>query len=153
MSTNPAAKKSRTGEPLAACNHVRLHLFPPFKHTHAGRSLAERLAAGESVLAAEGYVLALARMGYLAHGVWVPEVILDHPEVLRSLHYEFIHAGSDVTEAFQVIYISSWPTISQYQLNQVLVPSLKHRCNLATGLQSGGHGISSYRVLQVDGGC
>ena len=38
----------------------------------------------------------------MATGVWVPEFLIDHPEVLRSLHYEFVHAGSDVTEAYQV---------------------------------------------------
>ena len=62
----------------------------------------ERLAAGEHILCAEGYLLALSRMGYIAHGVWVPEFILDHPEVLRSVHYEFLHSGTDVTVAFQV---------------------------------------------------
>ena len=62
----------------------------------------ERLAAGESILCAEGYLLELARMGYLAHGVWVPEFILEAPEVLESVHKMFVHCGSDVTEAFQV---------------------------------------------------
>ena len=66
------------------------------------RGLEERLAAGEMILCAEGYLLALARMGYLAHGVWVPEFILEQPEVLRNIHNEFVHAGTDVTEAFQV---------------------------------------------------
>ncbi len=62
----------------------------------------ERLKAGEDVVCAEGYLLALCRMGYIAHGVFVPEFLLEQPEVLKSVHYEFIHAGSDVTEAFQV---------------------------------------------------
>ena len=66
------------------------------------RGLVERLAAGEMVLCAEGYLLELARMGYLAHGVWVPEFLLETPEVLRTVHREFVHCGSDVTEAFQV---------------------------------------------------
>ena len=68
----------------------------------ASQGLEERLAAGEHVLCAEGYLLALARQGYIAHGVWVPEFILEQPEVLRNVHYEFVHAGTDVTEAFQV---------------------------------------------------
>ena len=65
--------------------------------------LVERLEAGEHILCAEGYLLALCRMGYLTHGVWVPEFILEQPEVLKNVHYEFIHAGTDVTEAFQVV--------------------------------------------------
>ena len=39
---------------------------------------------------------------HIAHGVWVPEFILEQPEVLRNVHYEFIHAGTDVTKAFEV---------------------------------------------------
>lgn len=70
--------------------------------TAAVRGLEQRLADGERVLCAEGYLLALSRMGYIAHGVWVPEFILEQPEILRNVHREFIHAGSDVTEAFQV---------------------------------------------------
>ena len=30
----------------------------------------------------------------------MPEVVLDHPEAVRELHREFVHAGSDVVEAF-----------------------------------------------------
>ncbi len=67
------------------------------------KGLEQRLADGERVLCAEGYLLALARMGYIAHGVWVPEFILEQPEVLRNVHHEFVHAGTDVTEAFQVL--------------------------------------------------
>ena len=66
------------------------------------RGLEERLAAGETILCAEGYLLALARMGYIAHGVWVPEFILEQPEVLKMLHRMFVHSGTDVTEAYQV---------------------------------------------------
>ena len=68
----------------------------------AVRGLKERIANGETVLCAEGYLLALSRRGYIAHGVWVPECILEQPEVLRSVHEEFVHAGTDVVEAFQV---------------------------------------------------
>lgn len=66
------------------------------------RGFVERLEAGENILCAEGYLLALSRRGYIAHGVWVPEFMLDQPEVLKSVHYEMAHAGSDVMEAFQV---------------------------------------------------
>jgi len=65
-------------------------------------SLVERLEAGEYILCAEGYLLALCRRGYIAYGLFVPDFLVDCPEVLRPVHHEFIHAGSDVTVAFQV---------------------------------------------------
>ena len=68
----------------------------------ARRGLEERLAAGETILCAEGYLLAFSRSAYVAPGLWVPEFVLDHPEVVRGKHYEFVRAGSDVTEAYQV---------------------------------------------------
>ncbi len=46
--------------------------------------------------------MALTRMGYVCTGVWVPEFILVRPEVLRGVHHMFVHAGTDVSEAFQV---------------------------------------------------
>ena len=51
---------------------------------------------------AEGYLLEFERRGYLKSGAFVPEVVLDHPELVRQLHEEFIHAGSDVVLAFTV---------------------------------------------------
>ena len=51
--------------------------------------------------------MALARRGYIAHGVWVPDFMLEQPEVLKSVHYEMAHAGSDVMEAFQVSHLIS----------------------------------------------
>lgn len=42
------------------------------------------------------------RRGYLKCGGNVPEVVLDNPELVRILHREFVHAGSDVVEAFTV---------------------------------------------------
>ena len=44
----------------------------------------------------------LERRGYLQFGRYGPEVVLDHPTILKSLHEEFAHAGSDVIEAFTV---------------------------------------------------
>src|SRR5690606_3510122 len=61
--------------------------------------LLERLEAG-SVICAEGYLFELERRGYLQAGAYVPEVVLEHPEKVRELHREFVHAGSDVVEAF-----------------------------------------------------
>ena len=37
--------------------------------------------------------------GYLQAGAFVPEVVLEHPEVVTQLHRDFVHAGSDVVEA------------------------------------------------------
>ena len=62
------------------------------------QSLLERLAVGP-VICAEGYVFELERRGYLQAGAFVPEVVLEHPEVVTQLHRDFVHAGSDVVEA------------------------------------------------------
>src|SRR4051794_10614396 len=61
--------------------------------------LLERLAQGP-VICAEGYLFELERRGYLQAGGFVPEVVLEHPEKVAELHREFVHAGSDVVEAF-----------------------------------------------------
>ncbi|MFB3149847.1 MAG: homocysteine S-methyltransferase family protein, partial [Alphaproteobacteria bacterium] len=60
--------------------------------------LMERLADGP-VICAEGYLFELERRGYLQAGAFVPEVVSDHPDVVRQLHQDFVHAGSDVVEA------------------------------------------------------
>src|SRR5947209_11485868 len=61
--------------------------------------LLERLKQGP-VICAEGYLFECERRGYLQAGAFVPEVVLEHPEVVTELHREFVHAGSDVVEAF-----------------------------------------------------
>jgi betaine-homocysteine S-methyltransferase len=61
--------------------------------------LLERLERGP-VVCAEGYLFELERRGYVQAGAYVPEVVLDHPEVVAQLHRDFVHAGSDVVEAF-----------------------------------------------------
>jgi betaine-homocysteine S-methyltransferase len=61
--------------------------------------LADALERGP-VLCAEGYLFELERRGYLQAGAYVPEVVLEHPEVVAQLHREFVRAGSDVVEAF-----------------------------------------------------
>jgi betaine-homocysteine S-methyltransferase len=61
--------------------------------------LLERLAQGP-VLCAEGYLFELERRGYLQAGAYVPEVVLEHPDLVAGLHREYVHAGSDVVEAF-----------------------------------------------------
>ncbi len=63
------------------------------------QGLLERLEQGP-VICAEGYLFELERRGYLQAGAFVPEVVLEHPELVAQLHREFVHAGSDVVEAF-----------------------------------------------------
>jgi betaine-homocysteine S-methyltransferase len=71
---------------------------PSARGNGEGRDLLARLARG-AVVCAEGYVFELERRGYLQAGSFVPEVLFEHPEVVEQLHMDFVHAGSDVTEA------------------------------------------------------
>jgi betaine-homocysteine S-methyltransferase len=66
--------------------------------TYKEPGLMKRLAMG-AVVCAEGYVFELERRGYLQAGAFVPTVLLEHPEVVEQLHRDFVHAGSDVTQA------------------------------------------------------
>ncbi len=61
--------------------------------------LMERLDAGP-VICAEGYLFEFERRGYLQAGAFVPEIVLQRPDLVRVLHEEFVHAGSDVVLAF-----------------------------------------------------
>lgn len=61
--------------------------------------LLQRLDEGP-VICAEGYLFDFERRGYLQAGAFVPEIVLEEPELVRGLHREFVHAGSDVVEAF-----------------------------------------------------
>ena len=47
------------------------------------KDLITRLNEGP-ILCAEGYLFAMERRGYLSAGAFVPEVVLDHPEVLSQ---------------------------------------------------------------------
>ena len=60
--------------------------------------LQKRLAMGPIIIA-EGYIFALENRGYLQAGPFIPECVLDHPEVVKQLHRDFVHAGSDVVVA------------------------------------------------------
>lgn len=62
-------------------------------------NLLERLSNGP-VICAEGYLFETERRGYISAGEFVPEVALDHPEILAQIHRDFRHAGSDVIQAF-----------------------------------------------------
>ena len=75
------------------------------------KDLISRLDAGP-VIFAEGYLFAMERRGYLSAGPFVPEVVLEHPDVVTQLHREFIRAGSDVVQAFTyycLLYTSPSP--------------------------------------------
>src|SRR6266540_2310727 len=71
----------------------------PARTARKPRGLVERLDDGP-VICAEGYLFEFERRGYLQAGAYVPEVVLEHPELVAGLHREFVHAGSDVVEAF-----------------------------------------------------
>ena len=47
-------------------------------------SLLQRLDQGP-VVCAEGYVFELERRGYLQAGAFVPEVVLEHPDVVAQV--------------------------------------------------------------------
>lgn len=61
--------------------------------------LTQRLDQGP-VICAEGFLFELERRGYLTAGEFVPEVALEYPEALETLHIDFQRAGSDIVEAF-----------------------------------------------------
>ena len=69
------------------------------RDSKARKGLLDRLADGP-VICAEGYLFELERRGYVQAGAFVPEAVLDHPDVVAQLHRDFVHAGSDVVEAF-----------------------------------------------------
>jgi betaine-homocysteine S-methyltransferase len=71
----------------------------PETQSTSKRGLLERLAIGP-VICAEGYLFELERRGYLQAGPFVPEVVIEHPDAVTRLHQDFVHAGSDVVEAF-----------------------------------------------------
>jgi betaine-homocysteine S-methyltransferase len=83
------------------------------------KSLQDRLAEGP-VVCAEGYLFELERRGYLQAGAFVPEVVLEHPEVVKQLHRDFVHAGSDVTLAFT--YYGHREKLRQIGLEHMLEP-------------------------------
>src|SRR5947209_11407892 len=61
------------------------------------KSILERLKEG-IVLGDGGYLLALEKRGYVQAGPFTPEVTIEHPNALRALHEEFVHAGSEVLQ-------------------------------------------------------
>src|SRR5213595_3993859 len=61
------------------------------------RGILERLDEG-IVLGDGGYLLELEKRGYVQAGPFTPEVALEHPNALRALHEEFVHAGAEVLQ-------------------------------------------------------
>lgn len=66
--------------------------------------LRQRLRDGDKIIIAEGYVFEFERRGYLKAGAFVPEVVVDHPHLVKNMYEEFVHAGSDVVLAFTVTF-------------------------------------------------
>ncbi|XP_071497471.1 betaine--homocysteine S-methyltransferase 1-like [Diadema antillarum] len=64
------------------------------------KGLMERIRDGETVIVAEGYVFAFERLGYLKAGPFTPEVVIDHPDLVKQMYRDFVRAGSDVVQAF-----------------------------------------------------
>src|SRR5262245_55779510 len=61
--------------------------------------LLQQLDQG-AVICAEGYLFEMEQRGYLQAGAFMPEAVIEHPEVVVQLHRDFVHAGSDVVDAF-----------------------------------------------------
>jgi betaine-homocysteine S-methyltransferase len=60
-------------------------------------SILDKLKHG-IVLGDGGYLLALEKRGYVQAGPFTPEVTIEHPNALRAIHEEFVHAGSEVLQ-------------------------------------------------------
>ncbi|MCI0458200.1 MAG: homocysteine S-methyltransferase family protein [Gemmataceae bacterium] len=61
------------------------------------KSILDKLKQG-IVLGDGGYLLALENRGYVQAGPFTPEVTIEHPNALRALHEEFVHAGAEVLQ-------------------------------------------------------
>ena len=98
MATKKAKVKAKSKAKPKATSRAASASRPATKGQSVERDLLARLKNG-AVICAEGYVFELERRGYLQAGAFVPEVLFDHPEVVEQLHLDFVHAGSDVTQA------------------------------------------------------
>ena len=90
--------------------------------------LLDRLSEGP-VICAEGYLFEIERRGYLSAGAYVPEVVLEHPEVVAQLHRDFVHAGSDVVEAFT--YYANREKLQQLGKEDLLEPMNREALRIA----------------------
>tara|TARA_Y100000590_G_scaffold466551_1_gene642360 strand:+ start:816 stop:1856 length:1041 start_codon:yes stop_codon:yes gene_type:complete len=92
------------------------------------KDLLTRLNEGP-ILCAEGYLFAMERRGYLQAGAFVPEVVLNNPEVVLQLHREFIRSGSDVVQAFT--YYGHREKLRIIGKEHLLEPLQKNALNIA----------------------
>src|SRR5262244_2751701 len=98
MAAKTKSKAKKSSKKPARSTRVSQRGAPGARGNGASPDLLTRLRDG-AVICAEGYVFELERRGYLQAGAFVPEVLTDHPEVVEQLHMDFVHAGSDVTQA------------------------------------------------------
>ncbi|HZC85737.1 MAG TPA: homocysteine S-methyltransferase family protein [Steroidobacteraceae bacterium] len=98
MAAKAKSKAKKTTKKPLRSTRVSQRGAPAARSNGASRDLLARLTDG-AVVCAEGYVFELERRGYLQAGSFVPEVLFEHPEVVEQLHMDFVHAGSDVTQA------------------------------------------------------
>jgi len=63
----------------------------------ANETILDKLQKG-IVLGDGGYLLALEARGYVQAGPFTPEVTIEHPNALKALHEEFLHAGAEVLQ-------------------------------------------------------
>ena len=93
--------------------------------------LSARLDEGPLVCA-EGYLFEFERRGYLQAGAYVPEIVLEHPDLVRGLHEEFVHAGSDIVLAFT--YYGHREKLRIIGKDHLLEPLNRGALELATGV-------------------
>ncbi|MCZ6679006.1 MAG: homocysteine S-methyltransferase family protein [Candidatus Poribacteria bacterium] len=61
------------------------------------KGILERLADG-IVLGDGGYIVELEKRGYVIAGPFTPELAITHPDAIREMHREFLHAGAEVLQ-------------------------------------------------------
>jgi betaine-homocysteine S-methyltransferase len=59
--------------------------------------ILEKLSRGV-VLGDGGYIVELERRGYVIAGPFTPELAITHPDAIREMHREFMHAGAEVLQ-------------------------------------------------------
>jgi len=80
----------------------------------------KKLNQGEPIVCAEGYLFELERRGYVQAGPFVPLCVLDHPEVVKQLHLDFVRAGSGMFP--RLPHVGDGPHLGTHSLNFPLLP-------------------------------